>query len=108
MTQMQLRRHPGRAAFWGLLLGLGIAVYLTFVWPVIGLDGVAAVAVKWGLIVGGVMLLAILWGSFGPARRPHATAPVPVLAPAPWGAPPAPPADQPPPLPDLPPPAPEV
>ena len=40
MAQTQLKRHPWRAAIWGLILGLGVFVYLTFVWPVIGLDDV--------------------------------------------------------------------
>ena len=76
MAQTQLKRHPGRAAFWGLLLGLGVFVYLTFVWPVIGLDDTKTVAIKGALVVGGVMLLAILWGLFGPARKPKGAAPV--------------------------------
>ena len=75
MTQTKLQRHPVRGAIWGLILGLGIAVYLTLVWPVIGLDDYRAVAVKWGLVVGGVMLLSILWGLFGPARKPKGVAP---------------------------------
>ena len=75
MTQTKLQRHPVRGAIWGLTLGLGIAVYLTLVWPVIGLDDYRAVAIKWGLVVGGVMLLSILWGLFGPARKPKGVAP---------------------------------
>ena len=75
MAQTQLKRHPWRAAVWGLILGLGVFVYLTFVWPVIGLDDVNAVAIKGALVVGGVMLLAILWGLFGPARKPKGAAP---------------------------------
>ena len=88
MAQTQLKRHPGRAAFWGLLLGLGVFVYLTFVWPMIGLDDFKTVALKGALVVGGVMLLAILWGLFGPARKPKGAAPVYADA-----APPAPLAD---------------
>jgi hypothetical protein len=75
MAQTQLKRHPWRAAIWGLILGLGVFVYLTFVWPVIGLDDASAVALKGALVVGGVMLLAILWGLFGPARKPKGAAP---------------------------------
>ena len=77
MAQTQLKRHPWRAAIWGLILGLGVFVYLTFVWPVIGLDDAkgAAVALKGGLVVGGVMLLAMLWGLFRPARKPKGAAP---------------------------------
>jgi hypothetical protein len=101
MAQTQLKRHPGRAAFWGLILGLGVFVYLTFVWPVIGLDDVSAVALKGALVVGGVMLLAILWGLFGPAKKPKGAAPADSAPPAPYAdsAPPAPYADSAPPAP---------
>jgi hypothetical protein len=75
MAQTQLKRHPWRAAIWGLILGLGVFVYLTFVWPVIGLDNVTGVAIKAALVVGGCMLLAILWGLFGPARKPKGAPP---------------------------------
>jgi hypothetical protein len=107
MTQTQLRRHPVRGAIWGLVLGLGIAVYLTFVWPVIGLDDYKAVAVKWALIVGGIILLSILWGLFGPARKPKGATPgyVAVGTAAAWESPPPAPDDEAPPAPDdLPPP----
>jgi hypothetical protein len=94
MTQTQLQRHPIRGAVWGLILGLGIAIALTFVWPVIGLDDIAMVAVKWALIVGGVMLLSILWGLFGPARKPKGPEPAPAYqAPSAWEEPPPPPAE---------------
>ena len=76
MAQTQLKRHPVRAAFWGLILGLGVFVYLTFVWPVIGLDDVKTVALKGALVVVGVMVLAVLWGLFGPAKKPKGAAPL--------------------------------
>jgi hypothetical protein len=95
MAQTQLKRHPWRAAIWGFILGLGVLVYLTLVWPVIGFDNVGSVVWKAALVVLGVMLLAILWGLFGPAKKPKGSAPA--LAEAP---PPA--------LPDEPPPAPEA
>lgn len=95
MMQTQLQRHPVRGAIWGLILGLGIAILLTFVWPVIGLDAVAMVAVKWALIVGGVMLLSILWGLFGPARKPKGQAPAHFeQAPPAWEEPPPPPPEE--------------
>ena len=95
MMQTQLQRHPVRGAIWGFILGLGIAIYLTFVWPVIGLDDVAMVAIKWALIVGGVMLLSILWGLFGPPRKPkgQATAYIEQAPPA-WEEPPPPPPEE--------------
>lgn len=91
-TPTELHRHPVRAAVWGLLLGLGIAIYVTFVWPVIGLDSVAGVAVRWALITGAVMVASILWGLFGPARRPQGRQPSPAYqAPLPTGEEPPPP-----------------
>jgi len=93
MAQTQLKRHPVRAALWGLILGLGVFVYLTFVWPVIGLDDVKTVAVKGAVVVGGVMLLSILWGLFGPAKKPKGAPPAfaDAAPPAPFdAAPPAP------------------
>lgn len=97
MTQTQLTRHPVRAALWGLILGLGVFVYLTFVWPVIGLDDVNTVAVKGALVVGAVMALSILWGLFGPARKPRGAAPAfaDAAPPAPFDAAPPAPLDEP-------------
>lgn len=85
MAQTQLKRHPVRAALWGLILGLGVFVYLTFVWPVIGLDDLTTVALKGAIVVVAVMVLAVLWGLFGPARKPKGSPPVAMDA-----APPAP------------------
>mgnify|MGYP001143176261 FL=1 len=93
MAQTQLKRHPWRAAIWGLILGLGVFVYLTFVWPVIGLDDVSAVAIKAVLVVGGCMLLAVLWGLFGPARKPKGSAPAEAAPAAPYADPAPPPVE---------------
>lgn len=107
MMQTQLQRHPLRGLLWGLVLGLGVGVFLTFVWPVIGLDNVRSVAIKWALIVGGIMFLSMLWGLFGPARKPKGAAPAYGMASAApvYEQPPPAPDDEPPPAPDdLPPP----
>ena len=45
------------------------------VWPVIGFDDVFSVAWKAALVVVGTMLLAVLWGLFGPAKKPKGPAP---------------------------------
>ena len=110
MTQTQLQRHPVRGALWGLLLGLGVGMLLTFVWPVIGLDDIKMVAIKWALIVGGIMFLSILWGLFAPPRKAKGAAQggyVIGTAPVVPDQPPPAPDDEPPPSPDepLPPPA---
>lgn len=93
MTETTIRRHPGRAAAWGFLLGLGVFVYLTFVWPVIALDSWTSVTVKAVVVVLVVMAVSVLWGLFGPARKPKGPAPVADAPPPPPDeeAPPSPP-----------------
>lgn len=107
MMQPQLQRHPLRGLLWGLVLGLGVSILLTFVWPVIGLDSVRSVAIKWIIVVGAIMFLSMLWGLFGPARGPKGAAQASVTgggAPA-YEQPPPAPDDEPPPAPgDFPPP----
>jgi len=101
MTETRLQRKPGMAALWGFLIGLGIVIYLIFVFPVIGLDSLANVALKAALIVAAVMALSVLWGLFGPARKPKGPAPAEQPPPAPVNEtpPPAPDAEEPPPAP---------
>lgn len=70
-----LKRHPGRAAAWGFLLGLAVVLYLTVVWPVIAFDSWTAVSVKAAIVIVAVMALSVLWGLFGPARRPKGAPP---------------------------------
>ena len=70
MAETVTRRHPIRAAVWGFLLGLGVAVYLIAVFPVIALDSITGVAIQGAIVVGGVMVVSILWGLFGPAKKP--------------------------------------
>jgi hypothetical protein len=107
MAETQVQRRPGRAAFWGFLLGLGVVIYLTFVWPVIALDNWTTVAVKAVIVIVVVMFVSILWGIYGPAKRPRGMAPAETPPPAAPGSewlddspPPAPEADSPPPAPD--------
>jgi len=82
MTATHLTRKPGMAALWGFLLGLGIVIYLIFVFPVIGLDSVANVGLKATLIITAVMVLSVLWGLFGPARKPKGPTPAEPAPPA--------------------------
>jgi hypothetical protein len=110
MAQTQLTRHPGRAAVWGFFLGLGVAVYMTFVWPIIGLDSISGAAIKIVLVVAAVMVVSMIWGLAGPARKPKGQ--IPTYAQAPAYAielpPPALEAESPPPAADEPPPAPQT
>jgi hypothetical protein len=55
---------------------------------VIGLDDWQTVAWKGALVVAGVMVLAILWGLLGPARKPKGPAPAAAAPPAAADAPP--------------------
>jgi hypothetical protein len=104
MAQTQLTRHPGRAAVWGLFLGLGVAVYLTFVWPIIGLDSISGASTKIVLVVAAVMVLSVIWGVAGPARKPKGQVPAYAIE----MPPPAPEVETPPPAADEPPPAPQT
>lgn len=75
MAELVTKRHPIRAALWGFLAGLGVLIYLTLVWPVIGLDGTTSVAIKAAIVVGGVMVLAVVWSMLAPAKKPKSPAP---------------------------------
>jgi hypothetical protein len=101
-----IRRHPLRGAFWGLLLGLGIGLYLTFVFPVIGLDGLGSSMTKLAIVALAVAVLGVVWGLAAPPKgvRPPAADEPPPPAPAPPSyddapPPPPPPDEEPPPAP---------
>ena len=110
MAEQIVKRRPGRAAAWGFLLGLAVVLYLTVVWPVIAFDSWTSVVTKAVIVIIVVMALSVLWGLFGPAKRPKG-APAPAPPPAATSVPPPPPdaGSAPPPPPDAeePPPPPE-
>ena len=81
MAEVVTKRHPIRAAIWGFVLGLGVLVYLTAVWPVIGLDNPASVGIKSAIVVGGVMVLAVVWSMVAPAKKPKGSPPGEAAAP---------------------------
>ena len=70
---VELHRHPFRALFWSLLLGIGVALIL-IVTKVITLAIQSIVIV---IVV--VMVLGVLWGLFGPAKQPKGPVPVVVM-----------------------------
>jgi type IV secretory pathway VirB10-like protein len=88
------------------LIGLAMILYLTVVWPVIAFDNWTTVVTKAAIVIVIVMALSMLWGLFGPAKKPKGRAappPAPVdHAPPPAGNEPAPPPTEhaPPPAPD--------
>jgi hypothetical protein len=106
------KRHPIKGAFGGLFLGLGLVLgaFIFSISPV-------KTFTPYYIIIGACVVLGVLWGIFGPARRrkskakaaaaakqpapvgvsaPPAAAPATAAPPAPApGAPPAPPAPAP-------------
>lgn len=77
------KKHPIRAALYGFVAGLGVAVLLTFAYPVIALESISQVITQWVIVVVAVMILSALWGTFGPAKKPKGPPPASVMAVAP-------------------------
>ena len=75
MAQTTTNRHPVRGAVWGLILGLGVFVYLTLVFAVIPLESVSQVITQGVIVILIVMVLSIVWGLYGPAKAPKGPAP---------------------------------
>ena len=75
MAELVTKRHPIRAALWGFVAGLGVLLMLTVVWPVIGLDSAAAVSIKAAIVVGGIMVLAVVWSMVAPPKKPKGQPP---------------------------------
>lgn len=65
-----LRRHPIRGFFWGLLMGLGITVAL-IITNTIALGTITPI-----LVVVFTVLFGIVWGLFAPPRKAKGDAPV--------------------------------
>jgi hypothetical protein len=55
--------HPIRGAVWGLLLGIGVAIYL-FIFRIVELS-----STTFWIVVLVCIVLGVLWGRFGPAKR---------------------------------------
>ena len=75
MADTVTQRHPIRGAIWGLVMGLGIFLLLTVAWPVIGLDSVGGVVTKLVIVLVISMAVSVLWGMFGPAKKPKGPPP---------------------------------
>ncbi len=80
MADTTTKRHPIRGAIWGLILGLGVFVFLTLVFPVIVLESVSQVATQGVIVIVVVMVLSIVWGLYGPAKAPKGPSPVSAAA----------------------------
>lgn len=70
MAELVKKRRPVRAFFYGLLWGLGLAIWLVFAQPVIPLDDPVSVGIKVGGVVLGAIVISLLWAYLGPVRRP--------------------------------------
>lgn len=75
MADTVTKRHPIRAAIWGFVAGIGMLVYLTFVFPVIAIDTRSAVITKGLIVIVVTMVVSVLWGMFGPAKKPKGARP---------------------------------
>ncbi len=62
--QTQIKRHPIRGAAYGLLMGLGAAVYLVIFSVTPFSVATTIIVVAAGLVVG------VVWGLFAPAKQP--------------------------------------
>ena len=76
MAETTIKRHPIRAAIWGFILGLGVVVYLTLVFPVIALESINSVATQAVMVIVIVMIVSIVWGLYGPAKKPKGSPPI--------------------------------
>jgi len=75
MAEVVTKRHPIRAGLWGLLIGLGLVIWFTFAQPVIGLDSLSSVLIKWGVVILGGVVLAVVLALVLPAKRPKGPPP---------------------------------
>jgi hypothetical protein len=75
MAEVVTKRHPIRAAFWGLLIGLGMVIWFTFAQPVIGLDSLSSVLIKWGVVILGAIVFAVVLALILPAKKPKGPPP---------------------------------
>lgn len=70
------KRHPIRALLWGLLIGIGVAIYLTLVFPVIVLDSVSAAVLKMAIVALGVAVIMMVVTMYViPPKKPKGPAP---------------------------------
>ena len=81
---MVARRHPIRALLWGFLVGIGVSVYLTLVFPVIVLDSIPGAAIKMAVVAVVVAVVMMLLTVFVlPPRKPKGVPPARRTAAAP-------------------------
>ena len=60
----KVKRHPIRGGIWGLIAGLGVAIAL------IGQAIIAAGTLTPWIITAAGLVVGVLWGMFGPAKKP--------------------------------------
>lgn len=75
MAETQIHRRPGRAVLFGAMWGLGLAIYLIFVNPIIGLDSITGVLTKVVIIIVGAVVLSLLYAYLAPPKKPKGAPP---------------------------------
>ena len=73
MADTTTKRHPIRGAIWGLILGLGVVIYLTLVFPVIALESISQVATQGIIVIVVVMVLRLDLGHVWPGEGAQGT-----------------------------------
>jgi len=79
MAEMTTKRHPIRAALYGLMLGFSIWYFLQFEFASFALDSTSGVITKAVVVIGATVLLAVVWAYVAPPRKPKG-APAPEAA----------------------------
>jgi hypothetical protein len=75
MAEMTIKRHPIRAALYGLMLGFSIWYFLQFQFAVFNLDSTGGVITKAVIVIVATMALSVAWAYVAPPRKPKGEAP---------------------------------
>lgn len=70
MTATSVKKHPIRGLFWGLFMGVGLALILIGRGVIAFGDTVSFIVV---VLIG--MAISVVWSMFGPAKKPKGQAP---------------------------------
>lgn len=82
MADTNIKRHPIRGAFYGLLLGISAAYFLFFQLTVFGFDTITGVLTRFGLTVLAGVVVGVVWAYVAPAKQPKGAAPAAPPAPS--------------------------
>ena len=82
MAELKIKRHPIRAALYGLMLGFSIWYFLQFQFAMFSLDSTGGVITKAIIVIVATMALSVAWAYVAPPRKANGPAPA-TEAPAP-------------------------